>query len=61
MKKHKKIGLSLNKKVVSQLKTNSITGGSSNLSAVPGVQCGGGGSAGCGPITQSPKCEAEMQ
>ena len=56
MKKSKKIGLSLNRKVISQFKTNSINGGFTGISALPGVQCGGGGTAGCGPITQNPKC-----
>ncbi len=50
MKKGKKIGLSLNKKVISQLKTNSITGGITSISAMAGVQCGGG--SGSGDTTQ---------
>ncbi len=59
MKKGKKIGLSLNKKVVSQLKTNYIIGGITGISAIAGVQCSGGG--GGGGFTEGNRCQQSEQ
>ncbi|NKI30794.1 hypothetical protein [Croceivirga thetidis] len=55
MKKSKKIGLSLNKKIISQFKSTSIKGGLTGISALPGIQCGGGG--GGGGFTQGNRCQ----
>nr|WP_299345943.1 hypothetical protein [Allomuricauda sp.] len=62
MKKNKKIGLGLNKKVISTLHSSQVIGGTSNYTISCHAACasaggGGGGSA----ATHNPKCTINMK